>query len=157
MNKFAPDENAVSISIGFILTFSITVLILVTILTSFYSLMGQAEQRVMRDEFEIHGNDIAVKITSIDTMVGYAAETGSTVGYLTYELQLPDKIAGQGYSVIFTDQTNDIIFVSEEREETVVKVPYSAEDISISPTTLYSSSGKHQMTYNPVSNAIEIS
>ena len=56
MRDLAGDENAVSISIGFILTFSITVLVMVIALTSFYSLMGQAEQTVMRDEFDLKIN-----------------------------------------------------------------------------------------------------
>ncbi|MDI3486046.1 MAG: hypothetical protein PWQ50_1266 [Methanolobus sp.] len=59
---FIDDENAVSISVGFILTFTISVLMIVMVLSSFYSLMNDAEQTVMHDEFEIHGNDIAVRI-----------------------------------------------------------------------------------------------
>ncbi|WP_406660501.1 hypothetical protein V7O66_11715 [Methanolobus sp. ZRKC3] len=157
MKRLVIDENAVSLSIGFILTFSITVLVLVTILTSFYSLMGQAEQTIMRDEFEIHGNDIAVQIAAIDTLVGSAKETGSTLGILTYELTVPDRIAGEIYSVEFANQTEEIIFISEEREETRVKIPYSTEDTTVISSTLHSSAGRHQMVYDPVKNTIEIS
>ncbi|KXS40979.1 MAG: hypothetical protein AWU59_2308 [Methanolobus sp. T82-4] len=157
MRRLTDDENAVSISIGFILTFSITVLVLVTILTSFYSLMDQAEQTVMRDEYEIHGNDIAVKITTIDTMAGNAIRSGSDIGEIRYSLSLPEKIAGQTYSIEFSNTTNDIVFASEDRDETRVKIPFSTEDTTVLPTTLYSSKSEYSIVYNPDARTIEIS
>ncbi|QLC48773.1 hypothetical protein HWN40_00005 [Methanolobus zinderi] len=157
MRSLTDDENAVSISIGFILTFSITVLVLVTILTSFYSLMDQAEQTVMRDEYEIHGNDIAVKITTIDTMAGNAIRSGSDIGEIRYSLSLPEKIAGQTYSIEFSNTTNDIVFASEDRDETRVKIPFSTEDTTVLPTTLYSSKSEYSIVYNPDARTIEIS
>ncbi|MDG6244209.1 MAG: hypothetical protein QCH31_07435 [Methanolobus sp.] len=151
------DENAVSISIGFILTFAITVLMLVTILSSFYTLMDQAEQKVMRDEFEIHGNDIAVRITTIDTMVGSADDSGSQIMEVKYGLSLPQRIAGKPYSVEFDNISSDIVFVSEEREGTKVKVPYYADNTVVIPTTLHSPKGEYVMTYDPAANSISIS
>jgi hypothetical protein len=41
--KLLKDEAAVSISIGFILTFVISVLALITVLTAFYTLMDRAD------------------------------------------------------------------------------------------------------------------
>lgn len=157
MRHILKDDNAVSLSIGFILTFSITVLILVTILTSFYSLMNQAEQTVMRDEFEIHGSDIAVRITTIDSIVGSATDSGSEIRSIRYEMSLPDKIAGERYSVQFNNQTQELIFSSEDRKETTVKIPYSTEDCNVYASTIYSSAGVHYMTYNPATNNIDIS
>lgn len=157
MRRLAKDENAVSVSIGFILTFSITVLILVIILTSFYSLMNQAEQTVMRDEFEIHGSDLAVRITTIDTIAGTAIRSGATLGEIRYEVSLPEKIAGKHYTIEFSNTTSDIIISSEERDETRVKVPYSTEDTKVVSTTLYSSKGEFQIVYNPITNTIEMS
>ncbi len=157
MKRLTNDENAVSLSIGFILTFSITVLVLVTILTSFYSLMNQAEQTVMRDEFEIHGSDLAVKITTIDTIAGTAINSGATVGEIRYDVSLPEKIAGKHYEIELSNTTNDIIISSEERDETRVKVPFSTDDTTVLSTTLYSSKGKFQIIYNPDTNTIEMS
>lgn len=157
MKRLKEDENAVSLSIGFILTFSITVLVLVTILTSFYSLMNQAEQTVMRDEFEIHGSDLAVKITTIDTMAGTAIGSGSTVGEISYAVSLPEKIAGKQYTIELSNTTNDIILSSEERDETRVKVPFSTDDTTVLSTTLYSSNGEFLIVYNPDTNTIEMS
>ncbi len=156
LRKLHDDENAVSISIGFILTFSITVLIMVTVLSSFYSLMDRSEQTVMHDEFEIHGNDIAVRIATIDTMVGTTANSGSDIDEIRYELSLPMKIAGKPYSVEFINSTKDIVFISDERENTRVKVPYYTENTRVISTTLQSTQGGYTMTYEPETNTITI-
>ncbi|WP_292468078.1 hypothetical protein [Methanolobus sp.] len=157
LNNFREDDSAVSITIGFILTFSITVIILMTVLSSFYSLMDKAEETVMRDEFEIHGNDIAVRIATIDTMVGTAVDSGSDVGELRYKISLPDKIAGKTYSVEFVNSTRDIVFISEERSGTIVKVPYYAENTVVLSTTIHSPKAEFVIRYDPGAEAIIIS
>lgn len=156
LRNLHPDENAVSISIGFILTFSITVLMLVTVLSSFYSLMDQAQQTVTRDEFEIHGTDIAVRIATIDTIVGSANNSGSEIMEITYKLSLPGKIAGKPYSIEFDNNTKDIVFLSDERDETIVKVPYYTDNVAVLSTTLYSLKEEYVITYEPTTNTIEI-
>ncbi|AFV23734.1 hypothetical protein Mpsy_1527 [Methanolobus psychrophilus R15] len=157
MRELAGDEKAVSVPIGFILTFTISVLVMVVVLTSFYSLIGQAEQTVMRDEFEIHGSDIAARITAIDTTVGIAREAGASIEGIGYRLSLPDRIAGKEYSVEFSNLTDDIIIMSEGRYETRVMVPYSTEDTNVTPTILYSSKGEYLIDYNSLTNTIDIS
>jgi len=157
MRRLVNDEKAVSLSIGFILTFSITVLMLVIILTSFYSLMDRAEQTVMRDEFEIHGSDLAVKITTIDTMAGTAISSGATVGEIRYDVSLPERIAGKHYTIELSNATNEIIISSEERDETRVKVPFSTNDTTVLSTTLHSPKGEFRIVYYPDTNTIEMS
>ncbi|WP_340820203.1 hypothetical protein [Methanolobus sp. WCC4] len=157
LRSLKEDDSAVSITVGFILTFSITVIILVTILSSFYSLMNTAEQTVMRDEFEIHANDIAVRIATIDTMVGTATSSGSDIGELEYELSLPERIAGKPYSIGFDNSTKDIVFVSQGRDETMVKVPYYTENTVLFSTTLQSPKGEYTIQYDSGNNAIIIS
>jgi len=156
LRNFKDDDTAVSITVGFILTFSITVIILMTVLSSFYSLMDRAEQTVMRDEFEIHGSDIAVRIATIDTMTGSAIDSGSQVGRLEYNIRLPAKIAGKPYSVEFVNGTRDIVFMSEGREETIVKIPYYAENTVVFSTTLNSPKENFVIMYDQDSNAIII-
>jgi hypothetical protein len=150
------DENAVSISIGFILTFGITVIAFILILNSFYSMMGQAEQTVMREEFEILGNDIAVQLTKIDTIVDITGNAGSNTQEIRYDLSIPDKVAGQYYSIEFSNQSREIIFSSHERSETMVKIPYATRTVDVASTTIYSAAGSHYLLYSPVTNIIEI-
>jgi hypothetical protein len=48
----------------------------------------------MRSEFEIHGNDISMQISSIDSLVAVMDNSGAYIGVLEYDLDLPDRIAG---------------------------------------------------------------
>jgi hypothetical protein len=156
IRKLIDNEDAVSISVGFILTFSISVIMIVLVLSSFYSLMNDAEQTVMHDEFEIHGNDIAVRIATIDTMVGSMEDSGSDINDIRYEFSMPSKIAGKPYSIEIVNSSRDIVFMSDERERTQVKVPYFAENTVVVSTKIQSIKGNFIIAYEPETNIINI-
>ena len=150
------DESAVSISVGFILTFSITVIAFLMIMQTFYGMLYQAEHTVLREEFEIHGNDIAVQLTNIDTIVNVTLSSGGDIGEIRYYVSLPDKIAGSYYSVEFSNLTSEIIFNSDDRLETTAKIPYITQTTTVSSTKIYSAAGEHYLLYNPSTNLIEV-
>ena len=154
--KLLKDETAVSISVGFILTFVISVIALVTVLTSFYTLMDRAEQTVMRSEFEIHGNDISMQIASIDALVAVMNNSGAYMGVLEYELNLPDQIAGEYYSVSVVNSSHEIMLQSSDKAETKVMIPYSTNNIVVVESTIFSEAGRHYMTYDPVQRTLEM-
>ncbi|AGB48359.1 hypothetical protein Metho_0062 [Methanomethylovorans hollandica DSM 15978] len=154
--KLLKDETAVSISIGFILTFVISVVALVTVLTAFYTLMDKAEQTVMRSEFEIHGNDISMHISSIDTLVAVMNNSGAYIDLMEYDLNLPDKIAGEHYSVSIVDSSHEIVLQSRDKEETKVMIPYSAQNMRVIESTVFSEAGTHYMAYGPINRTLEI-
>ncbi|MFA0821626.1 MAG: hypothetical protein ACC612_01885 [Methanomethylovorans sp.] len=154
--KLLKDETAVSISVGFILTFVISVIALVTVLTSFYTLMDRAEQTVMRSEFEIHGNDISMQIASIDSLVAVMNNSGARIGVMEYELSLPDQIAGEHYSVSVVNSSHEIMLQSRDKAETKVMIPYSTNNIAVMESTIFSEAGRHYMTYDPVQRSLEI-
>ena len=154
--KLLKDETAVSISVGFILTFVISVIALVTVLTSFYTLMDRAEQTVMRSEFEIHGNDISMQIASIDALVAVMNNSGAYMGVLEYELNLPDQIAGEHYSVSVVNSSHEIMLQSSDKAETKVMIPYSTNNIVVVESTIFSEAGRHYMTYDPVQRTLEM-
>ena len=150
------DDHAVSISIGFILTFTITVIAFLMIMQTFYGMLYQAEHTVLREEFEIHGNDIAVQLTNIDTIVNVTLSSGGNIGEIRYDISLPDKIAGSYYSVEFSNLTNEIIFESDDRLETTAKIPYITQTTIVSSVKIYSAAGDHYLLYNPSTNLIEV-
>ena len=156
MKQFKDDERAVSISVGFILTLSITVITMVVVINSFYGMMDRAEHTIMRDEFEIHGNDMALQMSNIDTAVQMTRSAGGEVGSFYFILPLPDEIAGQQYSLEISNQTNEIIFESKGKDATRVKVPYKVHETEVASVKLYSGSDDFILYYNPVSNMIEI-
>ena len=156
MKQFYTDNKAVSTSIGFILTFVITIITFILVMQSSYDLMDQAEHTVMREEFEIHGNNIALQLTKIDTMVGVVNNGGGDIIDLRSELMIPIKIANEYYYVEFSNQTREIIFESNERSETRVQVAFDIENTNIMSTALSSASGDHFLLYNSTANMIEI-
>jgi hypothetical protein len=156
MKQFYTDNKAVSTSIGFILTFVITIITFILVMQSSYGLMDQAEHTVMREEFEIHGNNIALQLTKIDTMVGVVNSSGGDIIDYRSELMIPIRIANEYYYVEFSNQTREIIFESNERSETRVQVAFNIENTNIMSTTLSSASGDHFLLYNSTSNMIEI-
>ncbi|MDA0525212.1 DUF7266 family protein [Methanococcoides alaskense] len=156
MKQLYTDNKAVSTSVGFILTFVITIITFILVMQSSYGLMDQAEHTVMREEFEIHGNNIALQLTKIDTMVGIVNNGGGEIVEHRSELMVPIKIANEYYYVEFSNQTREIIFESNERSETRVQVAFDIENTNIMSTTLSSASGDHFLLYNSTSNVIEI-
>jgi hypothetical protein len=156
--KFTRDERAVSLSVGFMLTLAITLITTMVLISSFYTMMDRAEHTVMRDEFEIHGNDISLQISNIDTAIQITNNAGGKVESINYQLILPDTIANKQYSVEFSGHpgTKEIIFESEGREESKVKVAYTTNDVNVTPTKLYSGSSDFVLHYNATSNMLEI-
>lgn len=156
MRQLIDDEKAVSVSVGFVLTLSITVITMVVVISSFYTMMDRAEQTVMRDEFEIHGNDMALQISNIDTAVQITRNAGGEVGSFFFILPLPDEIAGQQYSVELSNQTNEIIFESHGKDATRIKVPYKVHETEVESVKLFSGSNEFILYYDPASNMIKI-
>lgn len=156
MKQFYTDNKAVSTSVGFILTFVITIITFILVMQSSYGLMDQAEHTIMREEFEIHGNNIALQLAKIDTMVGLVNNGGGEIIDHRSELMIPIRIANEYYYVEFSNQTREIIFESNERSETRVQVAFDIENTNIMSTTLSSASGDHFLLYNSTSNVIEI-
>ena len=82
MRGFIHDDRAVSMSVGFILTFTITVICMSLLIGSFFTMLDRAGQTAMRDEFEIHGNEIALQITNMDTAVQIMQTSGGKIGII---------------------------------------------------------------------------
>ncbi len=156
MKRLYNDDSAVSIAIGFILTFAITILTFTAVMHSSYVMMEQTEQKVMREEFEIHGQNIALQLTKIDTIVRIVDNTGGEVNEIRRDIELPLRIANNYYNIEFSDQAPKIIFESNERYETRVEIPYNLENTNISNKTISSASGDHYLLYNRTANLIEV-
>ncbi|UGV39958.1 hypothetical protein J7W08_07460 [Methanococcoides orientis] len=154
MKQIFHENEAVATSVGFILTFSITVITFLLVMNASYGMMNQAEHTVMREEFEIHGSNIALQLTEMETIVNISNNAGGEVGEIKYEMLLPLKVANDYYSVNFS--TGEMTFESHGRDETRVKIPYEARNVHVMPTTISSASEKHFMTYNSSSKMIEI-
>ncbi|AKB85754.1 hypothetical protein [Methanococcoides methylutens] len=156
MKQIFHDNRAVATSVGFILTFSITVITFLLVMNASYDMMEQAEHTVMREEFEIHGNNIALQMTEMETIINTNKEAGGSIGEIRYEILLPLKVANDYYSVEFSNSSKEMTFESHGRAVTRVKIPFELQTIGLMDTTISSASGEHYMTYNSTADKLEI-
>jgi hypothetical protein len=99
IKKLLQNEDAVSITIGFILMFSITVLVFSGIVFSFYTLSQHSKESAMRASFDILGSGFAARITSMDTLLNITGSYGGTVNEIEYDFSIPASIAGESYGI----------------------------------------------------------
>ncbi len=156
MRRLIHDERAVAMSVGFILTFTITIICMSVLIASFFTMLNRAEETAMRDEFEVHGSEIALQIANMDTMVHIMQISGGKIENIHYKLAMPDKIADKQYYIEISNQTSEIIFESEGRYETRVKVPYVSLNTNVSSGIMYSSSDDLRLYYDEDLNIIRI-
>ncbi len=149
--KLIQNEEAVSITLGFMLMFSVTVLVFSIIILSFYTLTVQSERVAMRESFDVLGSGLAIRITTFDTLINITNDMDGTVNTLEYDFSIPASIANEVYSVNITK--NKIIIDSEI--EATAWIPFNTST-GIEEKTIYSNAMDYTITFNKTSNRIEI-
>ncbi len=151
-NLFGNDE-AVSISIGFILMFAVTVLVFTALIISFYSLSRGTEKSAMQESFRIMGNGVAIKITAVDTLINATNSYGGTINELNYEIAVPSSLAGKTYTMNITGSPNRIIMEADNGAK--VTVPFNISTSFIA-RKIYSGAENYMIYYNRTINGIDI-
>ncbi len=147
------NDDAVSISLGFILMLSITVLVFSATLLSFYTLSSQSEKTAMRESFEIMASGLAVRITTVDMLINLTSSYSGEVNALEYEFSIPATIANEGYSITISNSTKEIIIEADNGAK--ARVPFNTSS-KIMRTTIYSNAQDYKFIYNKADNAITI-
>ncbi len=147
--KLSKNEDAVSVSVGFILMFSITVFVFIAIIFSFYTLSQRSERAVMQESFDILGSELAVRMTTIDSLVNIADSYGGTVNTLEYDFSIPAYIAEERYTVNINNSTNQIIMESDNGAK--AWIPFNSS-INLIEGTIFSGADNYQLNYK--SNSI---
>ncbi|VVB86407.1 Uncharacterised protein [uncultured archaeon] len=111
--EFMRSDDAVAVSVGFILMFAVTVLLFTAIIISFYSLSQSTEKSAMKESFKVMGSGLAAKMTMVDTLVNITKSYGGTVNTLEYEFTLPATVANKPYRINVTNSTYKIILDAE--------------------------------------------
>lgn len=145
------NDDAVSISLGFILIFSITVLVFSAIILSFYTLTQHSERAATQESFDIMGSGPATRIITIDTLVNITGSYGGTVNNLEYEFSIPSSIADESYFMNITG--SQIILESDNGAK--AWVPFNVST-GIGEREIYSSAQDYKLLYNRTDNKIEI-
>ncbi|CAG0978693.1 hypothetical protein METP2_01832 [Methanosarcinales archaeon] len=150
IKKLLTNEDAVSVTIGFILMFSITVLVFSGIILSFYTLLDQSRETAMRASFDILGSGFAARVTSMDTLVNITGSYGGTVNELEYDFSIPASIAGESYSI---NVTREKIFLDAENDAQAW-IPFNSSDII--NEEIYSNAQDYTLWYDNNNNTIKI-
>ncbi|MFH1321294.1 MAG: hypothetical protein ABII90_11675, partial [Bacteroidota bacterium] len=151
--SFLKNDDAVAISLGFILTFAITVIVFTALIISFYSLTQSTEKSAMRENFKIIGSGLAAKINSADMLVNFTNSNSGTVNMLEYEFSVPVSVAGKTYTMNITKSPYKIIF---EADNGVRVVSVFNTSTNFTPVLLYSASEYFVIKYNGASNSLYI-
>ncbi|NJD77843.1 MAG: hypothetical protein FIB08_12235 [Candidatus Methanoperedens sp.] len=147
------NDDAVSISIGFILMFAVTVLVFSALIISFYSLSRDTEKSAMQESFKIMGNGVAIKLTAVDTMINSTNFYEGTVNALEYEFVLPASIAGKSYTMNITGAPSRIIMEADNGAK--ITIPFNIST-NFTPRKIYSGAENYMFYYNKTSSSIEI-
>ncbi len=147
------NDEAVSISIGFILMFAVTVIIFSATIISFYSLSQSNERTAMGATFRIIGSGLAARINTADVLVNITNSYGGVVNTLEYEFPMTASVAGRSYAVNITSSPPEIIIQSDNGA-----ITYSSFNVSINltPVQLYSGAENYKLTYNKSISSLSI-
>lgn len=145
------NDKAVSVSVGFMLMFAITVLVFTGLIISFYTLTQNSEKSAMRESFKILGEGLAIKITTVDTLINMTGRYSGTINTLEYEFSMPESIAAKSYSINITNSTNQIIMESDNGAR--IAVPFSTS-VNFTRRNIYSGAGNYVLRY--INNSIDI-
>jgi hypothetical protein len=143
-------DEAVSAALSYILTMTAAVMLMSILLVSYKSLIENSSEIVLYESFDTLGNQIAVKITNFDRIVG-AQTSGRELGKLNTTLEIPDKIGNRWYIVNIT-QDRIILHAMYSFDEVIVPLNVSS---SITSNEISSVEEKIRIFYNSTSEAIE--
>lgn len=151
--NFLRDNNAVSISIGFILMFTVTILTFSALILSFYTLSQSTEKSAMQESFKIMGSGLAAKITTADILINITSSYGGSVNDFEYEFSIPESIAGKSYTVNTTGPPSRIIMEADNGAR--ITTPFNIST-NFTGIKLYSGAEAYKLYYNKTDNSINI-
>jgi hypothetical protein len=147
------DDNAVSISIGFIIMFAITVIVITATIISFHSLTNSNEKSAMTATFGLIGAGLTNKITTVDTLVNITNSYGGTVNSLEYEFPMSASVADRSYTVNITNSPYQIILQSDNGAMTTSPFNISTNFTAVQ---IYSGAENYKISYNKSSISLNI-
>jgi hypothetical protein len=151
--KLLKNDKAVSVSIGFILMFTVTVLVFVSLIISFHTLSQHTEKSATRESFKIIGEGLANKIASIDTLINTTNSYSGSVNELEYEFSMPESIASKSYSINISNSTNQITLETDSGARSVAPFNSSTNFIG---RKIYSGAGNYQLIFDKNTRSIYI-
>jgi len=135
-------DRGVSTALGYVLTLSITVVLISGLLVAASGFVSDERERVTETELDVVGNRLAAGIESVDRI-------GAAPGESRVEatVRLPPRVAGTTYTIEVLPASNELVLTSTDPEVTV--------RVSVETETSLAASrvdgGDVTITYDPAS------
>lgn len=90
-------DRAVSTTLGFVLTLTITTILISGLMVAAGSFVSTEHERVTETELEVVGQRLAANVEAVDRVSSSSADT--TVETVSSRLELPNRVAGTTYRI----------------------------------------------------------
>lgn len=156
------DEEAASVTLGYILTMFISVVLLSMLLLTSQTFIRDSSDMVMSQSFDVFGSNLAMKITGFDRAIRNTIYSGGSDTTLETEFEFPAEIAGRGYSINVTDYgagtspRYEIILRAEGGRMNRIRIPLNIST-SIQSDEFSSYQESITISYNSTSREMELS
>lgn len=111
------DSRAVSTTLGFVLTLTITTVLISGIMVAAGGFVSTEHERVTETELEVVGQRLAANVESADRIV--TSSSDETVTVVETGLQLPNRVAGTTYRISVEPASSELVLRSVDPEVTV--------------------------------------
>ncbi|WP_042666672.1 hypothetical protein [Haloferax sp. ATB1] len=140
-------DRAVSTALGYVLTLTITVVLISGLLVAAGGFVSDERERVTETELDVIGNRLVAGIESVDRI-------GAAPGESRVEatVRLPPRVAGTTYTIEVLSASNELVLTSTD-PEVAVRVPVKTET-SLAASRL--DGGDVTITYDSASGTLEV-
>lgn len=147
------DDSGVNVTLEFILNFGVVLVLFTVLVVTYQSIMTQSQNIVTNEELKVVSNDIANRIVMFDRVLDSTKSSGGAIDELNMTFEIPDQIAGRGYSVYITGTSVDCVPFNDATIN--VRANFTIYH-SIDPTVISSASGNHMIRYDRVNDKIVV-
>ncbi|KAB1196618.1 MULTISPECIES: hypothetical protein [Haloferax] len=145
-------ERAVSTTLGFVLTLSITTILISGIMVGAGGYVSTEHERVTETELEVVGQRLAANIESVDRVASSSGD--ETVRTVSTRLELPNRVAGTTYRISVDPASSELVLRSVDPEvtvriavETTVPLESGSVDAGVVTVTYDDADGKLEVAH----------
>jgi FlaG/FlaF family flagellin (archaellin) len=126
MRRSTTDDRGVSTTLSYVLTLSITTLLLAGLLIATGGYVDDRREQIVRSQLEVVGQQTAASIEAADHL--NSTTVGDDDPAVRVSRTLPERIARTGYTIAIRDAPPEVVVSADTRNlEVVVTVPVVVE------------------------------
>ncbi|MBX0324540.1 hypothetical protein EGH21_16035 [Halomicroarcula sp. F13] len=145
------ESRAVSTALNYVLTLSITAILVTGLLIAGTDFVEGRQENVIREELTVVGQQVAADLARVDRLVVAANSSGSSLEAETRQT-FPERVAGSGYQARLDPSAERLVLTSTDPEVRVTVSVTSRTDLRVSTVD----GGVVEVAYNGTSDALEV-